>query len=440
MIKHRTFSYKSPEDIRETAKKTGVQIPLSEDVSILSAHINICGKTVQNRIAIQPMEGCDGTKDGAPDELTIRRYTRFASGGAGLIWFEAVAVVPEARANPRQLMLAKDNLDSFKRLVNRIKETSLNTNGFEPLIILQATHSGRYSKPYDKPEPLIACHNPVYEKNSPLNDACIASDEYLDTLAGHYAVTARLSEEAGFDGMDVKACHRYLINELLSARTRDNSRYGGGFEERIKLLCDAIKAARSAVSKNMVITSRMNVYDGIEYPYGFGVSRESFLIPDLSEPAALVKRLRELGVGLINITIGNPYFNPHVNRPFDKGPYEPPEHPFVGLARMYDCVKVIKSACDDMIVIASGLSYNRQFAANVAAGLLWEGYADIAGFGREAFAYPDFPRDILKGNGMEKNKCCIACGKCSELMRAGCATGCVVRDKVYADIYRNLSK
>ena len=437
-MKHSAFSYKTLNDLREAAEKAGVQLPLSEDVSILSAPLTFGEKTIRNRIAIQPMEGCDGTADGTPDELTVRRYTRFASGGAGFIWFEAVAILPEARANPHQLMLTKKNLDDYKRLVDHIRTTSFKTNGFDPLIILQATHSGRYSKPYSKPEPLIACHNPVYENNGLLNDDCIVSDEYLDTLADHYIKTARLSEAAGFDGVDIKACHRYLINELLSARTREDSRYGGSFDGRIKLLCDAISAVRSVLSKNMTVTTRLNVYDGIKYPYGFGVSQENGLIPDLTEPIALIGKLRELGISLINITVGNPYFNPHVNRPYDKGPYEPPEHPLEGLERLYDCVKAIKSEYSDLICIASGLTYGRQFAENIAAGLILEGFADMAGFGREAFAYPEFPKDILSGNGMEKGKCCITCGKCSELMRAGSVAGCAIRDEVYTEIYRKL--
>jgi len=436
-MKHSPFNYKSLDDVWDTAEKAGVHIPISEDLSILADPINISGMKAHNRIVIQPMEGCDGELDGTPGELTVRRYRRFASGRAGLIWFEAVSILPESRANPRQLMLTDKNLDAYKRLVELIKGISVKDNGFEPIIILQATHSGRYSKPYGKPEPLIACHNPVYEQNAPLSDDCIVSDAYLDTLPDHYAMAARLACAAGFDGVDIKACHRYLINELLSARTRDGSRYGGGFDGRIKLFCDAIRAAQAEVSPGMTVTTRLNVYDGIIYPYGFGVTDESGLIPELSEPLALIKKLRDLGVGLINITAGNPYFNPHVNRPFDKGPYESPEHPLEGLSRMYNCVKAVKNAYPDMLCIASGMSYGRQYAAYVAAGLLTEGYADMAGFGREAFAYPGFSRDILSGNGMERNKCCIACGKCSELMRAGAVTGCAVRDGVYAEIYRN---
>jgi len=435
-MEFQAFSYKSLDDIRETAEKTGALIPVSGDLGILSKPLNANGIKIQNRLAIQPMEGCDGTTDGSPGSLTIRRYERFAAGGAGLLWFEAVAAVPEGRANPRQLMLTKKNLDAFKRLANSIREISMRENGFDPLIIMQVTHSGRYSRPGNKPEPIIAYNNPVYEKGRPIGSNRIATDDYLDTLAERFAECAYLGQEAGFDGVDIKACHRYLICELLSARTRGGSRYGGDFGGRIKLLCDAVKAVRSAVSTDKIVTTRLNVYDGAVFPYGFGVSEESGLAPELSEPIELVKTLGRLGMKLINITAGNPYVNPHVNRPFDKGFYEPPEHPFEGLGRMYSCVRAVKRECPDILCVASGLSYCRQFSPHIAAGLLDNGFADIAGFGREAFAYPDFARDIFSKNGMDKNKCCISCGKCSELMRADSMSGCAVRDEVYTLIHK----
>ena len=124
------------------------------------------------------MEGCDGTADGAPDELTVRRYDRFADSGAALIWGEACAVVREGRANPRQLWLHEGSLDAFKRLTDRIRERSMKKNGFAPLLILQITHSGRYAKPDGVPAPLIAYNNPLFE-DTPLPQSCILSDDQL---------------------------------------------------------------------------------------------------------------------------------------------------------------------------------------------------------------------------------------------------------------------
>ena len=65
---------------------------------------------------------------------------------------------------------------------------------------------------------------------------------------------------------------------------------------------------------------------------------------------------------------------------------------------------------------------------------------DFGGFGRTIFAYPDFANDILKNGCMDKNKICICCSKCTEIMRKpGGTPGCVIRDKdVYAPIYKEL--
>ena len=124
-----------------------VNLPFSQSTDVLKLPLQIGAKTVPNRLACQPMEGCDGTADGSPDVLTARRYDRLARGGAGLIWFEATAVLKEGRANPRQLFICEDNLADFKRQVDTIKTAGIHANGKEPIIIMQATHSGRYSKP-----------------------------------------------------------------------------------------------------------------------------------------------------------------------------------------------------------------------------------------------------------------------------------------------------
>ena len=232
--------------------------------------LEVAGYRLHNRLVIQPMEGCDGTLDGSPGELTRRRYRRFAESGAGLIWMEAVAVVREGRANPRQLMLTRTNLDAFKRLTEDIREWAVRATGREPVLVMQATHSGRYSKPEGDPAPRIACRNPLFEKDMPLPDSCILSDDELRALPERYACSARLAEEAGFDGVDIKACHRYLLNELLSAHTRPGP-YGGSFENRTRLLRDAVRAAKAATAGGAFITSRLNVYDGFPYPYGWGV-------------------------------------------------------------------------------------------------------------------------------------------------------------------------
>lgn len=416
---------------------TGADLPFSADISVLGESLSVGTKTAPNRLACQAMEGCDGDADGRPGELTGRRYRRFAAGGAGIIWFEATAVMREGRANPRQLYITEEDLDSFKKQVEEIKETALRERGHEPLVIMQATHSGRYSKPDGTPAPIIVKHDPLLEKDTPVDDGRIASDEYLDRVGEALVNGAVLAERAGFDGVDIKSCHRYLLSELLSAYDRPG-RYGGPFENRTRLLRESVKGAFAATGTGFIVTSRLNVCDGMPYPSGFGVTGDGSFDP--AEPSLLVKELAGLGVKLLDMTMGNPYFNPHVNRPFALGPYEPEEHPLLGVKRVLDGTSQIKKAAPGTALICSAISYLGVAAPGVVSAYIRDGGFDVAGFGREAIAYPDFAKDILDSGEMDGRKICLCCSKCTEIMRKpGGTPGCAVRDReVYLPVYREL--
>ena len=277
------FSYKSLEELMNAAAREGVSLPTGGDVSALGQSLQVGGLTLQNRIAIQPMEGCDGTADGKPGELTLRRYDKFAKSGAALIWAEATAVWEEGRANPRQLWIREENVDAFRAMNDRIRELCLKENGFAPVILMQATHSGRYSKPQGTPAPLIAYNNPIFEKDNPISQDRIVSDQYLHRLVERMGEAAHLAQKAGFDGVDLKSCHRYLGSELLSAFERPGE-FGGSFENRTRFLRESVASAKAAVTGDFLITSRLNIYDGFPYPYGFGVAPGGGLEPDLTEP------------------------------------------------------------------------------------------------------------------------------------------------------------
>ena len=429
------FKYPTIASLREDLAARGLSVPLSDDLGALAQKHEIQGRTVHNRVVYHPMEGCDGTKSGSPDELTIRRYERFAKGGPGIVWFEAVAIEHEGRANPRQLHLREDNLDDYKKIVHDIKATCMKENGFEPLIFMQATHSGRYSKPDGVPAPIIAYNNPIFEGDNPIPAERIITDDKLKELEGKMAASAVLAEKAGFDGVDIKACHRYLNCELLSAFAREGL-YGGSFENRTRFYLNCQKAVNAAVSKDFIVTSRMNAYDGFVYPYGFGVTEGNGLDVDLSEAKKLIGLLHDGGMGIINITMGNPYFNPHVNRPYDQGGYEPPEHPLEGVARMLNGISELQAAQPDMQIVSTGFSYLREYAANAGAAMLENCGCAYVGVGRLNFAYPDFARDVVRGE-VDKKQICLACGKCTQIMRAGSTPGCVIRDsEVYMPLYK----
>lgn len=430
--------YITKEEFKIQNKELNANLPFEDNTAILGESYKIGNKTVPNRLACQAMEGCDGTPEGSPDTLTKRRYERFAMGGAGIIWFEATAVLKEGRANPRQIYITENNLDDFKKQVEQIKETALKTNGIEPIVIMQATHSGRYSKPNGVPEPLIAYNNPIFEKDNPIDKSRIVTDEYLDRVGAALVNGALLAEKAGFDGVDIKCCHRYLNSELLSAFEREG-RYGGSLENRTRLLRESVKGAIESCSNDFIVSSRLNVYDGFPYPYGFGVSKDSLYFNE-TEPDWLIKELYKYGVRLLNVTMGNPYFNPHVNRPYAQGGYEAPEHPLLGVARMLNGTAKLKELNPEMAIICSAVSYLGVTAPNVVSAFIKNNKFDFAGFGRTIFAYPDFAKDILKNGAMDKNKICLCCSKCTEIMRKpGGTPGCVIRDKdVYMPIYKEL--
>ncbi|MBE6730218.1 MAG: flavin oxidoreductase/NADH oxidase [Ruminococcaceae bacterium] len=427
-------------DFKAQNEELSAKILFQENTDVLKKELIIGNKVFKNRLACQAMEGCDGKLDGTPDELTIRRYDRLASGGSSIIWYEATAVMNEGRANPRQLYIDENNLDAFKAHVERIKETALKANGFEPVVFMQATHSGRYSKPEGTPAPLIAYNNPLFEKDNPIDKSRIVTDEYLDRVGEKLIEGARLAEKAGFDGVDIKCCHRYLNSELLSAYNREG-KYGGSLENRTRLLRESVKGAMDICSKDFLVSTRVNMYDGFPYPYGFGVKQdESGSIDfDPTEGAWLLKELYNLGMKIVNITMGNPYVNPHVNRPFASGGYDIDEHPLTGVGRMLNGIKELKKSVPDMAVISSALSYLGVAAPGVSAAYVENGGFDFAGFGRTILAYPDFAKDIIELGEMKKEKICIACSKCTQIMRTkGGTPGCAIRDKLYTNIYREI--
>lgn len=396
---------------------------------ILENPVEIYGRKAKNRIVLHPMEGCDGTNEGAIDELTKRRYHRFAKSGAGIIWFEATAVCAEGRANPRQLFLNESTKESYKILIDEIRDISLKENGFSPIIIVQLTHSGRFSKPNGTPEPIVAYRNPHWETGKENQPYVIATDEYCKTISEKYANAAKLAEEVGFDGIDVKCCHGYLFNEFLSATKRDGI-YGGNLENRTRLYFDCIDSVRNSV-KNVFITTRLNACDCFPYPYGFGVDENNSI--DLNETKEIIKKLSKKGIELINLTLGNPYLIPHINRPCINAP----EDGNIGINRIRDITSELKKAFPDIRFVMSGLSYKAEHALDYASEIIEEGVADFAGFGRMTFAYPEFYKDYIKNGSIEKNKVCLRCSKCSELMRNASVAGCPVRDsEVYMPYYQ----
>ena len=235
-----------------------------------------------------------------------------------------------------------------------------------------------------------------------------------------------LAKEAGFCAVDIRSCHGYLINELFSAVER-KGKYGGSFENRIRFLLNVIDKIKSAT--DIEIAVRLNVYDGIPYPCGWGADTNNVCVQDMLEPLRLIGLLVQRGVRLIDISAGVGAYSPHVLRPYDRGGAVPAEHPLEGIERMLQSAKIVKQNFPDALVVASAFSWLREYAPMIAAGGIEQEWFDIAGFARQAVAYPNFAGDMLSDKGMERGKCCTTCGGCSGLIKSGKMLRCIVHGK-----------
>jgi 2,4-dienoyl-CoA reductase (NADPH2) len=418
----------------ECAEKK-VSIPFNTGFDILYDKVALGPSISPNRFVALPMEGCDSLDDGSPGEITIRKYERISAGGSGIIWIEAVAVCDEGRSSPKTLWLHERNVEHFAQLTSRMRATALKSCNHNPVIIMQFTHAGRYCKPHGTPQPLISHHDPVLDEFQKLDRTLTpVSDEYLDGLQDRYCATAALAARAGFDGVDVKCCHGYLLSGLLSAKNRPG-KYGGPYENRTRFVRECVEKIKNAFP-SLLVAVRMGIYDGIAE--GWGVSDDSQSSPDLTEPVRFADELGKTGVSLLGITLGNPRFDPHFGRPAQnyQNKSSSKEHPLVGIERCISLTGQIQTAVKSVPVVVSGLGWLRELLPFVAAGIVEKGLAQCIGQGRGSLAYPDTVRDLQEHGALQPGKCCETCSLCSSLMVYGGPSGCPVRDTMYAPVLK----
>ena len=427
-----------PEELQRLAATLGVALPYRADFAPLTAPIEISGFSSENRMVALPMEGCDAEPDGSPSGLTYRRYHRIASGGYGIIWFEATAVAREGRSSDHALWLHEKTVARFADLVATIRETARAAGRQNVLCILQLTHAGRYARVDGRARPVVAHRVPALDQAQGLGaDFPLVTDEKLDALQDDFVRTAQLAIAAGFDGVDMKCCHGYLVSSLLGAHRREG-RYGGSYENRTRFVRETTRKLKNALP-GIFLASRMNVWDGLDFPYGWGASCKKNGGPDLAEPKRLVQELAADGIALFGITIGLPRFDPHHNRPSSHymGATKTDEHPLTGIARFIGISAAMQKAIPSTPVVSAGLAWLGGHMPHVAAGILSEGGATLAGFGRGIYATPNAPHDLSAGRPLKQP--CTTCSKCSFLMKHGKPAGCVVRDSaVYLPAYQEL--
>ncbi|MFN3323961.1 MAG: NADH:flavin oxidoreductase [Bryobacteraceae bacterium] len=463
----RNFTYKGLSELQRSAEALGAaHVRFEENPGrvreVLAQKVRVGRMEAGNSLAIHPMEGCDADLDGRPGELTFRRYERFGRGGAKLIWFEATAVRAEGRANTRQLWINRDTAGDLARLLETTLRVHREEFGMADDLIapLQLTHSGRYSVP----RRIIAYHNPLIDRKTNLPaDYPVISDDELERLEDDYVEAAGLALQAGFRAIDLKVTHGYLLSELLGAKTREG-RYGGPLENRVRMIRNVLGKIRARFGDRLMLCMRLGCFDGVPYqrdpvtglgvpleyetpyPWGFGVRADNPLLEDLTEVKQAIAWFREDGLELLNVSLGCPYYNPHIGRPFEKpddGNYEQPEHPLHGVDRHFRIAGELQRTFPDLPMVGTGYSWLQKYCVNAAARNIEEGNIRFFGVGRGALAYPEFARVVLETGELDELRVCKTLTYCTFLMRqkdhplGQWPTGCPPFDKeVYGPVMK----
>jgi len=439
----------SVDAFREHCAQLGIDIPIDDVVDpagALSDAVEIrdgaAGSiAAPNRFVVLPMEGWDGTTDGRPTDLVRRRWRRFGASGCGLVWGEATAVRADGRANSNQLILDDRTVDEFAELRALLDPTQVTG--------LQLTHSGRWSRPDGAPLPRTAYAHPLLDQRVGVDAGAVLDDDELEQLADDYVAVAVLAQQAGFDFVDVKHCHGYLLHELLTGYDREG-RFGGDLHGRTEFLRTVVAGIRER-APGLAIAVRLSAFDlvpfvpsagGVGEPESTGPYRFAFggdgtgLGIDLAETHQLLDIFVSLGIGLVSTTAGSPYYNPHVQRPAYFPPsdgYQPPEDPLVGVARQLAVTAELTAAHPELTIVGSGYSYVQDWLANVGQAVVAGGGASMIGLGRMVLSYPELAADVLTGKSPERSLICRTFSDCTTAPRNGLVSGCFPLDPFYKE-------
>ena len=427
--------------------------------------VRINGKQIGNRWAIQPMEGWDGTTTGGATQEVLRRWQRFGESGAKLIYGgEAMAVQPEGRANPNQLIICEQNKADLVALRENLIRGHREVYGTSDDLVIgfQLTHSGRFCKPNEKTrlEPRVAYRHPILDRKfNVTSDAQVFSDSEIERLIEDYIAAAQIAWQAGAEFVDIKHCHGYLLHEFLSAFTRPG-KYGGSFENRTRILREIVSGIRASGNK-IELGVRLSAFDVVPfkpdparssperfgpgipedfshclpYRYGFGVNQENPVEYDLTEPRQFIALCAELGIKIVNLSAGSPYYNPHIQRPAAYPPsdgYQPAHDPLIDVARQINVVRELKSSAPEgLVFIGSAYSYLQEYLPHVAQYTVRDGWTDLVGIGRMSLSYPRIFADAAQNGALNTKSICRTFSDCTTAPRNGMVSGCYPLDKFY---------
>jgi 2,4-dienoyl-CoA reductase-like NADH-dependent reductase (Old Yellow Enzyme family) len=359
------------------------------------------------------MEANDAGPGGGVSERALERYKNLAHGKWGIVFVESLSVTGTFLARDKGLVINKQNLDGFKRLVDEFKKTDP-----DALLLFQVSHSGSHGGSFSK-----TAH--VYARNG--EDDCFHTEE-LEMARDEFVAGVLLSQQAGADGIDYKLCHGYLGGEILRPANTRTDGWGGSFENRTRFLREGIEASKSGMQPgSFLLGSRISMYEGVRG--GCGTAGPDELIEDLSEMDKVLGLMADLGMHYVNVSAGLAGVSSELVRPVRSSKH---------LAlHQFRYAKRAKEIGGSLRVIGSAYSVHETEAPAYAAENVRKGYTDFVGFGRQSFADPHYPKKLQLGESIDY---CTLCSGCTRLMSRQANAGCVIYNDYYRDLLRKSEK
>ena len=398
----------------------------------LAQPIRIGKRTAKNRFCIQPMECCDSTPEGGFSERSIERYTNLFEGDAGVIVFESITLQYGSRAREMQISLQKENPSNIKEWEQFIKK--MKDINPDPLLIVQLNHSGEISAAGSQKR---VCVKPLHGFGGEVID-----EEYVEKTIDEFVQASKILYDLGADGVDLKFCHGYFGSQILRPYNDRKWKYGGPWENRSRFAFDMTEKVRKVVNDDhFIVGSKVSMWEG--FPGGQGSAGPDTAAIDLTESLDLCKGLKDRGADFILESTGAPSITMALHMP-DRGKADDVYLHF-SMARW-----IKEHVGEDMCVIGGAYSVlNKGNNTLQAVSPEWNsmfhwgnyniehGYADMIALGRQSLADPKLPKKYLTDREEEINWC-IACDNCVELLIQQSNVGCVVHNKTYKQLLKEV--
>ncbi len=343
--------------------------------------LTLRGVTLPNRIVISPM--CQYTaEDGFPTDWHFAHLAKFALGGAGCVFFEASAVVPEGRITHGDLGIWSDDHAERLRPIVDFLESQGSVAG------IQIAHAGRKAasqRPWHGNGPLDETDAARGEEQWPvvapsplaMADGWLMPAELdragMDEIRDAFVAAARRSDAIGIDVLEIHGAHGYLLHSFLSpvSNTRTDD-YGGALENRMRYPLEVAEAVRAAWPEDKPLFFRISAVDGLEEG-GW----------QIEDSVALASALKEVGIDVIDCSSGGIGGGATAARiPRTEGF----QVPFAAAVR----------AQAGIATMAVGLILEAAHAEEI----LMAGETDLIAIAREALWNPFWPRHAAKSLGI----------------------------------------